>query len=122
MGHRSRGPLSTRRYTRKHRRRTAVARSTRRLLLNPKFFRNGIVMLVLVVGTAALLFTWIQSSGSAANPHTYSAFLGDVKAGDVAKVSQQGETLTVSPKSNPTATYTVTVPAPIVTKVYDDIL
>src|SRR3954454_1238913 len=35
----------------------------RRLLLNPKFFRNGIVMLVLVVGTAALLFTWIQSNG-----------------------------------------------------------
>jgi len=30
--------------------------------LNPKFFRNGIVMLVLVVGTAALLFTWIQST------------------------------------------------------------
>ena len=90
--------------------------------MNPKFFRNGIVMLVLVVGTAALLFTWIQSSGSAANPHTYSAFLADVKAGDVAKVSQQGETLTVAPKGNPTATYTVTVPAPIVTKVYDDIV
>ena len=31
-------------------------------LLNPKFFRNGIVMLVLVVGTAALLFTWINST------------------------------------------------------------
>ena len=30
--------------------------------MNPKFFRNGIVMLVLVVGTAALLFTWIQST------------------------------------------------------------
>ena len=26
--------------------------------MNPKFFRNGIVMLFLVVGTAALLFTW----------------------------------------------------------------
>jgi len=90
-------------------------------LLNPKFFRNGIVMLVLVVGTAALLFTWIQSTGSNAQTHTYSAFLTDVKAGNVAKVTQQGETLTVTPKGTPTvAPYTVTVPAPIVTKVYDD--
>ena len=31
-------------------------------LLNPKFFRNGIVMLFLVVGTAALLFTWINTT------------------------------------------------------------
>ena len=45
-----------------NRRRTVVALLDRRLLLNPKFFRNGIVMLVLVVGTAALLFTWIQST------------------------------------------------------------
>ena len=45
---------------------TGGARSSparpRRLPLNPKFFRNGIVMLVLVVGTAALLFTWINST------------------------------------------------------------
>ncbi|MEJ7697673.1 MAG: hypothetical protein WKF78_13900 [Candidatus Limnocylindrales bacterium] len=33
--------------------------------MNPKFFRNGIVMLVLVVGTAALLFTWISTSTAA---------------------------------------------------------
>jgi cell division protease FtsH len=89
--------------------------------LNPKFFRNGIVMLVLVVGTAALLFTWIQSNGTASNTHTYAAFLDDVKKDNVKSVSQQGETLTVTPKSTP-ATYTVTVPAPIVTKVYDDIV
>ena len=55
----------------------------RRLLLNPKFFRNGIVMLVLVVGTAALLFTWIQSNGSPSATHTYSQFLTDVKDGRV---------------------------------------
>src|SRR6187401_441606 len=119
MGHRSRGPLSTRRYTRKHRRRTAVARSTRRLLLNPKFFRNGIVMLVLVVGTAALLFTWIQSNTSTTNTETYSAFLNEVKTGKVQSVTQQAETLTVK-STGPKASYTVTVPAPIVTKVYDD--
>ena len=50
--------------------------------MNPKFFRNGIVMLVLVVGTALLLFTWIQSS----TPNQqigYSRFLSDVQAGQV---------------------------------------
>ena len=87
--------------------------------MNPKFFRNGIVMLVLVVGTAALLFTWIQSNGSPSASHTYSQFLTDVKDGKVSKASQQGETLTVTLKDTP-QTYTVTVPAPIVTKVYDD--
>ena len=87
--------------------------------MNPKFFRNGIVMLVLVVGTAALLFTWIQSNGSPSASHTYSQFLTDVKGGKVSKASQQGETLTVTLKDTP-QTYTVTVPAPIVTKVYDD--
>jgi cell division protease FtsH len=89
--------------------------------LNPKFFRNGIVMLVLVVGTAALLFTWIQSTSGNAQTHTYSTFLTDVRKGDVKSVSQQGETLTVTPASG-SPTYTVTVPAPIVTKVYDDIV
>jgi cell division protease FtsH len=93
----------------------------RRLLLNPKFFRNGIVMLVLVVGTAALLFTWIQSNGASTSTSTYSAFLDEVKQGKVQEVSQQGETLTVKSSGTKT-TYTVTVPAPIVTKVYDDIL
>ena len=32
------------------------------LRLNAKFLRNGIVMLVLVAGTVALLYTWVQSS------------------------------------------------------------
>ena len=62
--------------------------------MNPKFFRNGIVMLVLVIGTAALLFTWIQST----TPTTqigYSQFLADVAADKVTSVEQQGDTLTV---------------------------
>ena len=42
-------------------------------LLNPKFFRNGIVMLVLVVGTAALLFTWITTTGQPTNTGTRSS-------------------------------------------------
>jgi len=82
--------------------------------LNPKFFRNGIVMLVLVVGTAALLFTWIQSS-STPTQVGYSQFLTDVQKGDVQSVVQQGDTLTVTKKGAPA--YTVTVPS-VLTIVY----
>ena len=56
--------------------------------MNPKFFRNGIVMIVLVLGTAALLFTWITAS----TPTTtvgYSQFLSDVAAGNVKHVSRR---------------------------------
>jgi cell division protease FtsH len=84
--------------------------------LNPKFFRNGSVMLVLVVGTAALLFTWIQST-TPAPAVGYSKFLSDVEHGDVAEVVQQGETLTV--KTDKAATYTVVVPS-ILINVLDD--
>ena len=85
--------------------------------MNPKFFRNGIVMLVLVVGTAALLFTWIQGT-TQPNQVGYSAFLSDVQAGQVKQVVQQGDTLTVTLKEKP-APYTVTVPS-ILTKVFPD--
>jgi cell division protease FtsH len=88
--------------------------------LNPKFFRNGIVMLVLVVGTAALLFTWLQST-SAAPSIGYSQFLAYVTDNKVSSVIQQGETLTVTGTTSP-PTYTVTVPTPIVTKVLDDMV
>ncbi|HEY6014279.1 MAG TPA: ATP-dependent metallopeptidase FtsH/Yme1/Tma family protein, partial [Candidatus Limnocylindrales bacterium] len=75
--------------------------------MNPKFFRNGIVMLVLVVGTAALLFTWLtQSSSTADTP--YSDFLTKVQTGQVAKVVQQDSTLTVTAKDG--AQYTVIAP------------
>jgi cell division protease FtsH len=86
--------------------------------LNPKFFRNGIVMLVLVVGTAALLFTWITTSQQ---PTTtgYSAFLAQVRAGEVTKVTQQGTTLTVEKKADPKGTYTVIVPT-VLTDVWGD--
>ena len=88
--------------------------------MNPKFFRNGIVMLVLVVGTAALLFTWLQST-STTTPVGYSQFLANVTDNKVTSVIQQGETLTVTGSTSP-STYTVTVPAPIVTKVLDDMV
>ncbi|MGZ8513922.1 MAG: ATP-dependent metallopeptidase FtsH/Yme1/Tma family protein, partial [Candidatus Limnocylindrales bacterium] len=76
--------------------------------MNPKFFRNGIVMLVLVVGTAALLFTWLSSSSSSADV-SYSDFLAKVQAGQVDKVVQQDTTLTVTPKGGGAA-YTVNSP------------
>jgi cell division protease FtsH len=87
--------------------------------LNPKFFRNGIVMLVLVVGTAALLFTWIQST----TPQTqvgYSQFLNDVAANKVSQVVQQGDTLTVKVNGQANS-YTVTVPS-VLTQVFPDML
>jgi cell division protease FtsH len=85
--------------------------------LNPKFFRNGIVMLVLVVGTAALLFTWITASTTPVTTG-YSKFLSEVASGAVKDVTQQGTTLTV--KKSATESYTVNVPT-ILTDVYGDI-
>ncbi len=82
--------------------------------MNPKFFRNGIVMIVLILGTAALLFTWINNSTPAV-PIGYSSFLDNVKEGNVKKVVQEGDTLTVTPGSGPA--YTVVVPS-ILTEVY----
>src|SRR5947209_18525206 len=109
------GPSETRRYTRS---RTGVARrpvGSEALRLNAKFLRNGIVMLVLVAGTVALLYTWVQSS-TPSNQKGYSDFYGDVKAGNVSKVTQDGETLTVATKKG--ETYTVVVPNSITGDVY----
>ena len=86
--------------------------------MNPKFFRNGIVMLVLVVGTAALLFTWISTNTPPVSKG-YSEFLNSVAAGSVTDVVQQGTTLTV--KEGPTETYTVVVPS-VLTQVLDDMV
>jgi len=85
--------------------------------LNPKFFRNGLVMLVLVVGTAALLFTWISTTSQ---PKTmgYSEFLGQVQSGNVEKVVQTGSTLAVTIKAPP-GTVQVTVPS-VLTDVWGD--
>ena len=62
----------------------------RRRFLNAKFFRNGIVMLVLVVGTVALLYTWLIQ-GTPGTPTGYSQFLADVQSGRVQKVIQQDQ-------------------------------
>jgi len=95
--------------------------------LNPRFFRNGIVMLVLVVGTVALLYTWISASpGTKTKAYSGpSSFLEDVSKGNVEKVVQQGDTLTVDLTSSAGGAanapeYTVTVPN-VLTQVSQDI-
>ncbi|MDP1805647.1 MAG: ATP-dependent metallopeptidase FtsH/Yme1/Tma family protein, partial [Acidimicrobiales bacterium] len=87
--------------------------------MNAKFLRNGIVMLVLVAGTVALLYTWVSSSTP---PDTtgYSTFLADVKAGNVTKVVQDGETLTVTVKDASKPPYTVVVQNSITGEVLAD--
>jgi len=84
--------------------------------LNPRFMRNGALMLVLALGVAALLFTWLNQS-TGATTGGYGDFLNDVKGGAVTKVVQQADTLTVTKRDN--STYTVTVPS-ILTQVLTD--
>jgi cell division protease FtsH len=84
--------------------------------LNAKFLRNGIVMLVLVVGTVALLAA-VLLSPSPGKAVGYSEFLGNVQAGQVQDVTQQDQTLTVNKTGSQ---YTVIVPT-VLTDVYGDI-
>jgi cell division protease FtsH len=88
--------------------------------LNAKFLRNGIVMLVLVAGTVALLYTWVTSSTPSSDVG-YSQFLTNVQEGKVKAVVQDGETLTVTPADSGT-TYTVIVQNPITGNVNDDMI
>src|SRR5215210_9191317 len=65
--------------------------------LNPRFMRNGLLMLVLVMGVSALLYTWLGAS-STIDTKPYSgpgSFLEQVEQGNVGKVIQSGETLSV---------------------------
>ena len=86
--------------------------------MNPRFMRNGLLMLVLVMGVSALLYTWLGSSNETP-PHAYSgpnSFLADVEKGTVEKVIQQGDTLSVFLRGAETPDepeYTVTVPSVI---------
>jgi cell division protease FtsH len=85
--------------------------------LNPKFMRNGLLMLILVVGTAALLYTWINQ-GTTSERVSYGDFLARVQAGQVEKVIQKDATLTVDPRGN-APQYTVVVPT-VLTDVLGD--
>jgi cell division protease FtsH len=86
--------------------------------LNSKFLRNGIVMLVLVVGTMALLYTFLMAP-PADQTVAYSRFLANVQAGDVSRVEQQDMRLTVTARDG--STYTVIVPGVGFTNVFADV-
>jgi cell division protease FtsH len=69
--------------------------------------RNGLLMLVLVMGVSALLYTWL-GSGTPTPPVGWGQFLDNVASGQVAKVVQQDTTLTVTPTNG--AEYKVIAP------------
>ncbi|HEX7591653.1 MAG TPA: ATP-dependent zinc metalloprotease FtsH [Candidatus Limnocylindrales bacterium] len=71
--------------------------------MNTRFMRNGIVMLVLVAATAALLYALIQPSQP--NSKSYTDYEKDVKSGQVKTVVRQDTTLTVTKVDS--STYTV---------------
>jgi cell division protease FtsH len=76
--------------------------------LNPRFMRNGLLMLVLVMGVSALLYTWLGASGQTQTV-PWGQFLTNVADGKVDKVTQQDQVLTIKPA--PTgAEYTVVAP------------
>jgi cell division protease FtsH len=85
--------------------------------LNPKFFRNGIVMLALVVVALAVVFTLV-SGNSPSTSKDYSVFLSEVQKGEIKSVTQEGSTLAVTP--NPGPQYSVTVPGLLANQVYPD--
>jgi hypothetical protein len=91
----------------------AIAQRMRQPVLPPVLI--GIAAIVLVLGVAALMFTWISSPS--ASTVGYSQFLSDVEAGHVTQVVQTGTTLEVSARQGD---YQVTLPT-ILTDVYGDI-
>ena len=87
--------------------------------MNPRFFRNGIVMLLLVVVALAVVLTVVNQT-TPNNSKFYSEFLNDVSKGAVTQVVQEGGTLTVTSTDSANATYSVTVPGLLVNQVKDD--
>jgi cell division protease FtsH len=86
--------------------------------LNPRFFRNGIVMLALLVVALAVVFTWVSQS-TPNNAVPYSAFIQNIEQGKVKSVVQEGSSLTVTPTQG-TATYTVNIAGILGTQVWPD--
>ena len=82
--------------------------------------RNGLLMLVLVMGVSALLYTWLGASSQTPTVG-YGAFLSKVQSGEVKTVSQKGNTLDVTATSGTPGTYTVNLPdLPTLTNVQAD--
>jgi len=96
--------------------------------LNSRFLRNGIVTLVLVVGTAALLYMFLFNPPEE-KPLAYSgtgSFLELVQKGEVNKVTQRGQLLEIELKEIDPATSkprirTSLVPNELATNVQNDI-
>jgi cell division protease FtsH len=85
--------------------------------LNPRFFRNGIVMLLLVVVALAVVLTVVNQTTPNSTRY-YSEFLGEVAKGNVTQVLQEGSTLNVTATDN--STYTVVVPGLLADQVKTD--
>ena len=85
--------------------------------MNPKFFRNGIVMLALVVVALAVAITLVGQS-TPTTTKDYSVFLDEVGKGSVQSVIQEASTLHVKPKTG--AEYTVVVPGLLANQVLPD--
>ena len=83
--------------------------------LVPRWVSIVIIAVLGVFLLSALLFAWINSS-TPPTARGYSQFLADVGAGQVTKVEQEGDTLTVAISGD---RYTVVVPS-ILTDVYGD--
>ncbi|MEO7118558.1 MAG: ATP-dependent zinc metalloprotease FtsH [Candidatus Limnocylindrales bacterium] len=67
--------------------------------MNSRFLRNGLVTLVLVIGTAALLYTFIFQGGESTSiPYsgTADSFLTQLQQGNVKEVNQRGDTLLIT--------------------------
>jgi cell division protease FtsH len=77
--------------------------------LNTRFVRNGIVMLVLVAATSALLYALIQPAQS--SPKAYSDFYSNVTKGQVDKVAIQDSTMKVTLKDGTAYTVQSDLPA-----------
>ncbi|MEZ0240353.1 MAG: ATP-dependent metallopeptidase FtsH/Yme1/Tma family protein, partial [Chloroflexota bacterium] len=84
--------------------------------MNPKFMRNGLLMLVLVIGISALLYTWLSGS-TPQSTSGYGEFIDAVKTGQVASVIQKDQMLEVTGSKG--EKYTVVVPS-VLTDVYKD--
>ena len=85
--------------------------------MNPRFFRNGIVMLLLVVVALAVVLTVVNQTTPNSNV-AYSKFLDNVQAGQVTSALQEGSTLTVTAKDN--TKYNVVIPGLLANQVLDD--
>ena len=85
--------------------------------MNPRFFRNGIVMLLLVVVALAVVLTVVNST-TQANNTAYSVFLDNVAADKVQGVIQDGATLQVTAKDG--TKYNVIIPGILLNQALPD--